>query len=117
MGQPRRRRAVIGLAMAVAVLGVACTGDSPTVQGPSGSGSLLPPSPTALPSFTPAAFGQLLAQLHGTPVVVNIWASWCGPCKQEAPVLAAAARTYRGKVQFLGVDIQDQRPAARTFAT
>jgi cytochrome c biogenesis protein CcmG/thiol:disulfide interchange protein DsbE len=56
-----------------------------------------------------------LADLRGTPLVVNFWASWCVPCKQEAPVLSAAARHYSGRVQFLGVDIQDSDQAARAY--
>src|SRR5438094_202055 len=60
---------------------------------------------TALPQLDPARFRQLLAQLRGKPVVVNIWASWCGPCIAEAPDLAAAAREFQGRVQFLGVDV------------
>lgn len=56
-----------------------------------------------------------LAALKGTPMVVNFWASWCVPCKQEAPVLNAAARDYAGRVQFVGVDIEDSDSAARAY--
>lgn len=56
-----------------------------------------------------------LRALKGTPLVVNFWASWCVPCRQEAPVLAAAARRMAGKVQFVGVDIQDTDSAARAY--
>ena len=56
-----------------------------------------------------------LRELRGFPVVVNFWASWCIPCKEEAPELAAAARRYRGRVVFLGIDIQDFTRDAKKF--
>lgn len=56
-----------------------------------------------------------LRELRGTPVVVNFWASWCIPCKREAPELAAAARRYAGRVAFLGIDVQDFTADARKF--
>lgn len=52
---------------------------------------------------------------RGTPLVINFWASWCVPCKQEAPVLNAGAREYASRVQFVGVDIQDNDSAARAY--
>ncbi len=56
-----------------------------------------------------------IPSLQGAPMVVNFWASWCVPCKQEAPVLNAAARDYAGRLQFIGVDIQDSESAARAY--
>lgn len=56
-----------------------------------------------------------LSSLKGSPVLVNFWTSWCVPCKREAPVLNAAAREYAGRVQFIGVDIQDSDSAARAY--
>ncbi len=62
------------------------------------------------------ADGKLgLRELRGYPVVVNFWASWCIPCKEEAPELAAAATRYRDRVVFLGIDIQDFTGDARKF--
>jgi cytochrome c biogenesis protein CcmG, thiol:disulfide interchange protein DsbE len=48
-----------------------------------------------------------LAQLRGKPVVLNFWATWCGPCWEEHPVLVANARMLQPQVQFLGVVFQD----------
>jgi cytochrome c biogenesis protein CcmG/thiol:disulfide interchange protein DsbE len=75
----------------------------------------LPTSPTALPTVTNDQFKGMLADLQGKVVVVNIWASWCGPCTAEAPGLAHLAKHYGDRVQFLGVDIEDQTTPARAF--
>jgi cytochrome c biogenesis protein CcmG/thiol:disulfide interchange protein DsbE len=109
-------RPALALAAALSLLLVACSGDSPSVDSDVAAGSsLLPESPTALPEFTPERFQSLLAELEGTPVVVNFWASWCGPCRREAAHLAKVARTFEGKAQFIGVDVEDQRAPAREF--
>ena len=76
---------------------------------------LLPRTTCSLPEFDPAQFRELLGQLRGVPVVVNIWGSWCGPCLEEAPDLARVAREFEGRVQFLGVDINDLRVPAQNF--
>ena len=98
------------------LLASACTGrrgSTPTPAPP--TASLLPASPSALPTFDAAAFSDLLDQLRGRLVVVNVWASWCGPCIAEAPGLASLSKQYQGRVQFVGVDIQDQTQPARAF--
>ena len=61
------------------------------------------------------AFEERIASLKGYPVVVNIWASWCGPCRFEFPTLQKASAAYGKRVAFLGVDSQDSDDAARTF--
>jgi thiol-disulfide isomerase/thioredoxin len=76
---------------------------------------LLPTRADALPSFTVDRYHRLLAELRGTPVVVNMWGSWCPPCTDEAPMLAKAHRRYGDRVQFLGIDIEDTVPSARAF--
>jgi cytochrome oxidase Cu insertion factor (SCO1/SenC/PrrC family)/thiol-disulfide isomerase/thioredoxin len=59
------------------------------------------------------AFGARRSTLRGHPLVVNEWAAWCPPCRQELPLLAAAASRYGARVAFLGLDVQDSRDAAR----
>jgi cytochrome c biogenesis protein CcmG/thiol:disulfide interchange protein DsbE len=56
-----------------------------------------------------------VAELRGYPVVINFWASWCIPCKHEAPLLADSARAHSGKVVFLGIDVQDFKSDGRRF--
>ena len=57
-----------------------------------------------------------LASLRGKPAVINFWASWCAPCKKEAPLLQEAWERYRDEgLVVLGIDAQDFRSDAREF--
>lgn len=58
-----------------------------------------------------------LSSLQGKPVVINFWASWCGPCRQEHPVLEWAGREFGDEVQFLGIVFEDSEDNAKTFLT
>lgn len=61
------------------------------------------------------AFQRQVAALRGHPVVVNKWASWCGPCRTEFPIFQHAATKYGKQVAFLGVNANDHDAAARRF--
>ena len=61
------------------------------------------------------AFDARLAQLRGTPVVVNKWASWCGPCRFEFPWFQSLAHDRGGRIAFLGVNSNDSSGSAQTF--
>jgi thiol-disulfide isomerase/thioredoxin len=56
-----------------------------------------------------------LAADRGSVVVMNFWGSWCTPCREEAPALAALARKFSSGVTFVGVDIRDDPASAEAF--
>lgn len=65
----------------------------------------------------PAAARKRLRALRGYPVVVNKWASWCGPCRFEFPYLQRLSIEYGKRVAFLGVNSDDNADGAAAFAS
>jgi cytochrome c biogenesis protein CcmG, thiol:disulfide interchange protein DsbE len=61
------------------------------------------------------AFKARLRELHGNPVVINKWASWCGPCRAEFPVFQRVATDLGKEVAFLGSNSGDSTQPARDF--
>jgi cytochrome c biogenesis protein CcmG, thiol:disulfide interchange protein DsbE len=78
------------------------------------------PAQRVAPTFTlPRLDGRgsiSSSQFHGTPLVVNFFASWCTPCREEAPLLERTWQRYKGRgIHFLGVDVTDTQTSARDF--
>jgi thiol-disulfide isomerase/thioredoxin len=116
------KRAVV---VAAAILLSACSGGGSGANSTgyvSGDGSItvVPPAERK-PAPTLAGVdlhGEPLTagELGGTFLVVNVWGSWCAPCRREAPVLAEAARRYEDRgVRFLGLLSRDKPAAALAF--
>ena len=138
----RRYRALTALAAFAAVLVVGCgTGAAAPTPSPEPTATPTPaPTATATPTPvppTPTATAVRLPQvpvrevplalfsgdtlrlsdLYGQIVVMNFWASWCGPCVNEMPAFDRVYNEYRERgVTFLGIDTQDVELAARAFA-
>lgn len=67
-----------------------------------------------LPEATPESISALLSA-SDQPVVVNVWASWCIPCRSEAPLLERASRQFADRVTFVGLNFDDSQNGARAF--
>jgi cytochrome c biogenesis protein CcmG, thiol:disulfide interchange protein DsbE len=88
----------------------------PTLPDFVASGDPLPlPVDGAFPPVSLSEFEGILVGLRGQPVVVNIWASWCAPCRTEMPLLQDAADTYEGRAVILGLASNDDPREARKF--
>lgn len=91
------RTASVALAVLMTLVLASCSTDAPE-------------RPTTMPDVTLAGFDGGdpvdLSQLRG-PVLVNLWASWCGPCREEMPLLEEFHQRYGDKVAVLGIDYQD----------
>lgn len=72
------------------------------------------PAGGALPVTNAVDFEQLLADSE-SPMVVNLWASWCIPCRSEAPLFTEAHRQLGDEVRFIGVATQDNQVDAEAF--
>jgi peroxiredoxin len=110
---------------ALVVLLAGCTasnarGDTYQFKGSTKFGTVIPPAqrkPIGRYSAKLLDGGTYsFAQARGKAVVVNFWASWCGPCATETPQFEKIYRQYKTRqVTFLGVDFKDDRGAARSF--
>ena len=128
-----RRRAAAALVAAVAVLTGCTAGEASDDPTPSDSEQPVASAFEACPEQAdePAAGGSALPQLAfdclgggsldltrapGVPTVVNLWASWCGPCREELPLMQELADTAGDRVRVVGIVSRDGEPQAESFA-
>ena len=70
------------------------------------------------PPLTPVGAGELLARVQQSPaelVLVNVWATWCQPCREEMPILVELGRRAELELLLVSADFEDQMPEARRF--
>ncbi|HEY0716338.1 MAG TPA: TlpA disulfide reductase family protein [Streptosporangiaceae bacterium] len=129
LGEHKVTTAVFGISLAaIAGLGIYAGVSGPgtvTASGAGGTSSAQSLIGRRAPAFDLAALRDpvpggpasrvSLASYAGQPVIVNFFASWCGPCKTETPLLARYYRSERGAVPVIGVDANDSRTAALAF--
>ena len=124
-----RRPALLATALAGVLALTGCSGESATADGPStpqlktvdaGDNGLLapddrPPAP-ALSGTTLTGERLDVADYEGKVVVLNFWASWCPPCRAEAPnLIEVAEQTKDDGVQFIGVNVKNAKDEALAF--
>ena len=114
---PPLRQVVVAVAIIAAVAWIGRASltqpELPTFTA-SGEPRSLPAEGSLEPATLEDFEGVLVGQL-GQPVVVNIWASWCAPCRTEMPLLQDAAEAYAGRAVVLGVASNDDPKAAQQF--
>lgn len=131
MSVSERTKALRSWVLVAVVVGIVATGlwqayqlkarGLDTGSGGTGSGLALFPGDEGIPlpaiegrSITGDSLG--LDSLQGHVVVLNVWGSWCAPCRAEAPDLASISREVRADgVRFVGIDVRDNPASARAF--
>ncbi len=99
--------------VAIAVV-AAIGGDAQALLGGGGTDAQGKPAPP-LPGEVLVPPKVTIDSLRGRPAAINFWASWCLPCRQEAPGLARLSRKLRGRASLVGVDWEDEHDAALAF--
>jgi thiol-disulfide isomerase/thioredoxin len=104
------RRGVVGLGIGILLslgAGLPGHGQAPTTKSAQHSTkTTASPDP---PLIDLAGYQQILAKYHGKPLVVNFWATWCEPCRDEYPMIVDLAKQFKSQgVEVVGVDMDDE---------
>lgn len=111
----RFKALVIVALAALAVYAVTRPANTPSFQA---SGPARPvPAAGELTAMSADDFEGVLVGLRGKPVIVNVWASWCAPCRTETPLLERTWRAHADKVTIIGVASKDVPAQSRAFMT
>ncbi len=72
---------------------------------------------SSIPELPAATSDEVMTLLGESeqPVVINVWASWCIPCRSEAPLLDRAIDRFGSRVRFIGINVRDSQSGAREF--
>ena len=119
------RPLVAAMLALVAAVAAGCTAEAKSTDTPSPfadcqglTGAPVPSAPTLpdlrLPCFTGKE--QVALRSMPGPMVINLWASWCDPCRRELPLIQTVATQTAGRVTVIGVDTGDSREAGASFA-
>jgi cytochrome c biogenesis protein CcmG/thiol:disulfide interchange protein DsbE len=111
------RAALLALLTALTLVAPGCGGseDPPPPRGTQSSPAGLVRQSNEILGGGEKAFGRQIEALRGHPIVVNKWASWCGPCRFEFPFFRSLAKKNGKTIAFLGVDSRDSRKEAEDF--
>lgn len=116
LGSRRARKKLLALLVVLLIAAFAATRPTPAGSEFHATGDSAPlPAMGELTELSGDEFEGVLVGLRGTPVIVNVWASWCPPCRAETPLLERTWREHRGEVMIIGVASKDQQTRSLAF--
>jgi len=111
----RRRTKLFAAAALLVIVGFAVTRPANNTSFRAAGEPVALPASGRLTDLSADQFEGVLVGLRGTPVIVNIWASWCSPCRTETPLLERTWRAHGDEVMIIGVASKDVAARSRDF--